>query len=138
MDPANGAGKRGSDGKDSVHMTTTVEIASETGFQEDKEFARELRRERILPALEGGEDVRLDFSNVEYATQSFVHALIGEALKRHGIEVLDHIEFHGCTKQLRSVVELVVNYSLGGFGEEPESAAEAAGEEESTDKSTQT
>lgn len=87
-------------------------------FQEDKDLARQIRIAEILPALLRGERVVLDFSDVDYATQSFVHALIGEALKQFGEEVLDRIEFHRCSAQLRSVIELVVNYSLGGFAVE--------------------
>lgn len=87
-------------------------------FQEDKDLAREIRVTEILPALRSGERLTLDFSDVDYATQSFVHALIGEALKQFGEEVLDQIEFHRCSPQLRSVIELVVNYSLGGFAME--------------------
>lgn len=85
------------------------------GFAEDKDYARKLRQEKILPTLERGDEIVLDFSLVKYATQSFVHALIGEALKRYGEAVLDRIEFQNCTPQLQSVIELVVDYSLGGF-----------------------
>lgn len=85
------------------------------GFAEDKDYARELRREKILPSLDRGQRVSLDFRLVKYATQSFVHALIGEALKKHGEEVLDRLDFQHCTPQIQSVIELVVDYSLGGF-----------------------
>ena len=97
-------------------MKTKVKLtAGIAGFAEDKEYARNLRREKILPALQRGGDITLDFGLVKYATQSFVHALIGEALKKYGEAVLDRIEFQNCTPQLQSVIELVVDYSLGGF-----------------------
>ena len=86
-------------------------------FAEDKELARQLRTEALLPALAGGEDVVLDFAGVTYATQSFVHTLIGEALQRHGEEALNKLEFRNCSGPLRSVIELVVDYSLNGFAE---------------------
>ncbi|HXH38992.1 MAG TPA: STAS-like domain-containing protein [Thermoanaerobaculia bacterium] len=85
------------------------------GFAEDKEYAKHLRQAAILPALAKGDQVVLDFGRVKYATQSFVHALIGEPLKRFGDPVLDQLEFQSCSPQLRSVIELVVDYSLGGF-----------------------
>ncbi len=85
------------------------------GFVEDKEEAISIRIHQILPALDRQEKVVLDFSEVQYATQSYVHALIGEALQKHGEDVLDLLEFKGCSSQLRSLVELVVDYSLGGF-----------------------
>lgn len=85
------------------------------GFVEDKDLAREYRKEKIIPALIKGETVVLDFSEVKYATQSFVHALIGEALKRFGEEALNRIEFRHCSPQLKSVIELVVDYSFTKF-----------------------
>jgi hypothetical protein len=96
------------------------------GFAEDKEYARKLRREKILPALERGGDVTVDFALVKYATQSFVHALIGEALKKYGEPVLDRIEFQNCTPQLQSVIGLVVDYSLGGFPAHAASSGDTA------------
>src|SRR5437763_15291629 len=71
--------------KDKVHMSTRIRLtAGVAGFAEDKDYARSLRHEKILPALKRGDAIILDFSRVKYATQSFVHALIGEALKRYG------------------------------------------------------
>lgn len=99
-------------------MSTVISIIpGAAGFAEDKDHARALRAEKILPALERGEPVTLDFGGVAYATQSFVHVLIGQALKQHGEGVLDLLEFKNCSPQLRSVVELVVDYSLSGFAE---------------------
>lgn len=85
------------------------------GFAEDKQAAREIRESTILPALAGGQKVVIDFKKVSSATQSYVHALVGEALKRYEEKTLDLIEFKNCTPTVRSVIELVVDYSLGGF-----------------------
>jgi len=41
--------------------------------------------------------------------------LIGELLKRYQDEALERIEFKNCSPQLKSLVSLVVDYSLGGF-----------------------
>jgi STAS-like domain of unknown function (DUF4325) len=97
-------------------MTRLISVPiGPTHFAEDKDEAKEVRIAEILPALEAGEHVVLDFKGVRYATQSFVHALVGEALKRYGESVLARIEFRNCSPQLRSVIELVVDYSLSGF-----------------------
>jgi hypothetical protein len=85
------------------------------GFAEDKDQARDIRQGKILPALERGESVAIDFASVKYATQSYIHALVGEALQKHGQEVLERLEFRNCASPVRSVIELVVDYSLGGF-----------------------
>src|SRR5689334_9005690 len=98
-------------------MSTVLKLEANTGFAEDKDQARSLRQAFILPALERQDSVVLDFGSVEYATQSFIHALIGEALQRYGETALDHVEFRNCAEAVRSVIELVVDYSLGGFVE---------------------
>lgn len=93
-------------------------IRPDTGvFVENKEEAQRLRTQIILPALEQGEGIILDFALVNYATQSFVHALIGEALKRYDETALDLLEFKNCSSALQGVIEWVVSYSLDGFPE---------------------
>lgn len=97
-------------------MSTKIRVpAGHTGFSEDKDEARELRTSRILPTLERREKVVLDFERVNYATQSYIHTLIGEALQKYGDSALDLIEFKNCSPSVRSVIELVVDYSLTGF-----------------------
>lgn len=99
-------------------MTMRIKIpGGSAGFAEDKDEARELRLTKLLPSLNSGEAVVLDFSKVNYATQSYVHALVGEALQKFGDGALELIEFKNCSRSVRSVVELVVDYSMGGFME---------------------
>lgn len=90
-------------------------LGGSTGFAEDKDEARRIRVEEILPALRDKQRVMLDFGSVTFSTQSFVHALLGEVLQRYGEDALDGIEFKNCSPQLKSLVQLVVDYSLGGF-----------------------
>jgi hypothetical protein len=97
-------------------MSILIKLEPElAGFAEDKGYARQIRIRELLPALDRGETVTLDFSRVVYTTQSFVHTLIGEALAKHGEQALQQLEFRQCSPQVRSVVELVVDYSLSGF-----------------------
>lgn len=88
---------------------------STSGFAEDKDDAKNIRESKIIPALDRGDLIALDFSDVNFATQSFVHALIGEALNRFGEKSLELIEFKNCSPQLQGLIGLVVDYSLGGF-----------------------
>ena len=56
-----------------------IAIKPSTGeFAEDKDRARELRVSAVVPQLESGGEVVLDFDGAKYVTQSFVHALVGE------------------------------------------------------------
>lgn len=90
----------------------TVEIVAAAGaFAEDKDVAKRLRLEKILPALDAGEEVTLDFEGVELATQSFIHALVSDLIRRRGAEVLDQLLFKNCNEGLRSLVSIVVEYS---------------------------
>ena len=99
-------------------MRKTIKISPGVGkFAEDKDEARKIRVNQILPSLENKEKIVIDFEDVEFSTQSFIHALIGEPLKQYGENVLDSIEFKNCSTQLQNLIELVVNYSLGGFPE---------------------
>lgn len=98
----------------------SVEIVLESGvngFAENKDEAKAVRLSKILPVLSAGTTLVLDFRAVRYATQSYVHALIGEVLQKFGEPALELIEFRNCSPQVRSVIELVVDYSLGGFAE---------------------
>jgi STAS-like domain of unknown function (DUF4325) len=60
-----------------------------TTLAENKDEAANLRDETILPALAQGETITLDFSGVETATQSYVHALIADAIRRYGDDSFD-------------------------------------------------
>lgn len=91
----------------------TVKLAEWVGsFAEDKDKARQIRLEHVLPALAAGHSLTLDFGGVAVCTQSFVHALISEALRSKGSEALDVIRFRSCNPTVKSVILTVVEYSL--------------------------
>jgi hypothetical protein len=73
-------------------------------------LARELRQDVILPALKAKGDVILDFSGVESATQSFIHALISELIRQFGIDVLDRMIFKGCNDTVKKIISIVTEY----------------------------
>lgn len=98
-----------------TQLIRIADLAGASGFAEDKDSAKTIRMGTLLPALERGDHIVLDFKKVQFATQSFMHALIGEAIKKHGEGILDRIEFKNCSTQLKSLIQLVVDYSLGGF-----------------------
>lgn len=81
-------------------------------FAEDKDAAAMLRRGQLLPLLASGEALQLDFGGVNLTTQSFIHALISEALRVHGEEVLGRLSFKGCVPAVRDIIETVVQYVL--------------------------
>lgn len=86
------------------------------GFAENKDIARDIRTQEIIPALDRNEEVVLDFQRVTGATQSFVHALISEILRKHGTDVLDRITFKSCNKTIKQIIDIVVDYMQEGMG----------------------
>jgi len=79
-------------------------------FAENKEKARKLRVDVLLPTLENGEDIILDFSGIIGVTQSFVHALISELFRKFGADVLDRVSFKNCNEKVKSVIATVSDY----------------------------
>ena len=89
-------------------------------FAENKDVARDIRTKEVIPALIRGEEVILDFDRVDAATQSFIHALISDILRKHGASALDSIAFKSCNITVKKIIEIVVDYMLEGMGIEDE------------------
>lgn len=79
-------------------------------FAENKDVARDIRLEKIIPALEKGEEVILDFEKIEGATQSFIHALISDVMRKKGNEILDRISFKSCNPTIKKIIQIVIDY----------------------------
>jgi hypothetical protein len=79
-------------------------------FAENKDIARDLRLNELIPTLEKKEDIILDFEKVEGATQSFIHALISDLFRIYGNEILDRIQFKSCNETVKGIISIVVDY----------------------------
>ncbi len=79
-------------------------------FAENKDLAREIRINEIVPALENNKEVTLDFKGVDSATQSFIHALMSDIIRNYGIEILDKIFFKNCSDTIKKIVNIVTDY----------------------------
>ena|SRR3989338_66032 len=89
-------------------------------FAENKDIARELRVGVIIPALDKNEEVTLDFEKVDAATQSFIHALISDLMRKYGSSVLDRLSFKSCNETVIKIIDIVVDYMQEGLGTENE------------------
>lgn len=87
-------------------------------FAENKDIARDIRLQEIIPALEQKEEVVLDFEKVDAATQSFIHALISDVLRNYGNDVLDRVAFKSCNETVKKIINIVVDYMQEGLGSE--------------------
>lgn len=79
-------------------------------FAENKDVAQSLRIDKIIPALEKGENVILNFQKVDSATQSFIHALISDVLRQFGGKVLDNLLFKNCNITIQKIIVIVIEY----------------------------
>ena len=90
---------------------TEIKLHSIVGsFAENKDLARDIRIKKIVPTLNKEEEVTLDFDGVDSATQSFIHALISDLIRKQGTEVLDNIRFKNCNETIRKIISIVVDY----------------------------
>lgn len=90
---------------------TVIHVMNATGpFAENKDAAARLRDESLKKALSQPGTVEIDFAGVEYATQSFIHALVAHAI-RSSPDILERISFSNCTDAVRGVIEIVVDYA---------------------------
>lgn len=88
-------------------------------YADNKDIAREIRIESVLPLLAARAPIVLDFTGVTDTTQSFVHACISEAIRKFGIDALKLIEFRKCNNVVRGIIETVVAYSLHVLDNDP-------------------
>jgi hypothetical protein len=90
---------------------TSIIILPKTGrFAENKDVARDIRKDSIIPLLEANKECILDFNGVDSATQSFIHALISDVIRTYGVEVLDRVLFKNCSETVQKIITIVVEY----------------------------
>mgnify|MGYP001569276316 FL=1 len=88
-----------------------IKLLKEVGpFAENKDIARDIRLKKLIPALNKNQKIILDFENIDGATQSFIHALISDLMRKYGGEVLDRIEFKSCNDTVKAIITIVVDY----------------------------
>ncbi len=88
-----------------------IKIAKLAGsFAENKDLAREIRLTKIIPAVEKNEEVILNFEGVGCATQSFIHVLMSDVIRRYGADILDRISFKNCNETVKKMISIVVEY----------------------------
>jgi STAS-like domain of unknown function (DUF4325) len=93
-----------------------VDIFTKAGaFAENKDVARDIRVNEIIPSLDSGESIILDFDKVDSTTQSFIHALISDAIRKYGTDSLDRMTFKGCNQNIQQIIKIVVEYMQEGI-----------------------
>ncbi len=84
-------------------------------FAENKDLARDIRLNKIISALDNKQEVILDFEGIDSATQSFIHALISDLIRKYGVHVLDKLAFKNCDETIKKIIKIVVDYMQEGI-----------------------
>lgn len=79
-------------------------------FAENKDIAKKLRIEKIMPALSKGDEVILDFKGVSGATQSFIHALISDPIRELKDVAFEKLAYKNASDDIREIISIVYRY----------------------------
>ncbi|MDD5103938.1 MAG: STAS-like domain-containing protein [Candidatus Peribacteraceae bacterium] len=86
-------------------------------FASNKDIAKEIRTQTLIPLLEKeGEELIIDFEGVDGATQSFIHALISEPMRRVGTsKFFEKVTFKTCNEKIQAIIIIVGDYMQAGL-----------------------
>ncbi len=79
-------------------------------FAENKDIAKDLRVNHLLLALADGRAITLDFEGVKGATQSFIHALISDAIRKYPDVVFDNVFYRNVNEEIQKIITIVYRY----------------------------
>lgn len=79
-------------------------------FAENKDIAKKLRLEQIMPALSQGAEVIIDFKDVEGVTQSFIHALISDPIREFKGTAFDKLLYRNTNSEIKEIISIVYRY----------------------------
>lgn len=97
-------------------MRTEIKIKDFAGdFGEDKDAARAIRQGQIVPAIERGDEVSLDFGGMSGVTQSFMHALIAEPIMRFRERAFQKLFYFDANEQISEIISIVYRYIQESF-----------------------
>lgn len=81
-------------------------------FAEDKQSAINFRTKRLLPAIEEGKTVVLDFSNVEAAPHSFLSALLAIPIRELGNKAYKRLKFRNANTEIRETLDFILDENV--------------------------
>ena len=100
-------------------MKKVIHVQKVAGkFAENKDVAKKLRIEEIMPALSKGNDIILDFKNVQGATQSFIHALISDPIREFKETAFNHLLYKNTNENIREIISIVYRYLQESLSDE--------------------
>lgn len=97
-------------------MRVEIKLKKHVGaFGENKDLAREIRQSKILPAIERGDEVALDFAGMNGVTQSFIHALIAEPIIRYRDQAFTNLYYLDANDDISEIISIVYRYLQESF-----------------------
>jgi len=98
-------------------MKKIIKIRKYAGnFAENKDTAKKLRIEKIMPTLSKHNEVILDFDGVSGATQSFIHALISDSIRELQNVAFDNLFYKNTNDDVREIISIVYRYMQESLG----------------------
>ena len=84
-------------------------------YAEDKDAAIKYRERHVMPAIEQGQKLELDFDRVETAPHSFVNALLATPVARLGLKAYQWIKIRNAVAAIREIIDGVLEDNLPRF-----------------------
>ena len=81
-------------------------------WAEDKDQAIHFRDERLMPAIEDGKRIDLDFRDVETAPHSFLNALLADPVQRLGPKAYQWIRVFNAPGTIHEIIHTVISSNL--------------------------
>ncbi len=81
-------------------------------WAEDKDAAIAFRDNRLLPAIDAGKRIELDFRDVETAPHSFLNALLAAAIKKIGVRAYQCIKAYNAPGTIHEIIDKIFEDNL--------------------------
>lgn len=79
-------------------------------FAENKDEAKKIRVNIIIPHLRAGDEVIFDFQGISGATQSFVHALLSKPIRMFQDVAYDNLCYINANRSTKEIISIVYRY----------------------------
>ncbi len=100
-------------------MKTVIKIKQLAGsFAENKDIAKKIREEEIMPTLSMRKEIIIDFKDVTGATQSFIHALISDPIRKYKDVAFNNLIYKNANDDIQQIITIVYRYLQESFGNE--------------------
>ncbi|MDD3035953.1 MAG: STAS-like domain-containing protein [Candidatus Saccharimonadaceae bacterium] len=79
-------------------------------FAENKDIAKKMRVEKVMPTLSKRGEVIFDFDGVGGATQSFIHALVSDPIRKFGSTAFNNLFYKNANDDIQEIISIVYRY----------------------------